>query len=157
MTLREGEPRVGDSRVRRARRRSQVGVTDKLGVAPTAAEENGVRLMRFAGGATSRGGNPVVSTHPKHPTFQTHERTRILRRFRLLITGAVVSVFAAFGIVAPAEAAVDYFLEVSGVPGESQDAKQAKTIDVESSPGAHRQRRQEGRPVSLRDLSVTNR
>jgi len=53
-----------------------------------------------------------------------------LRRFRLLISGAVVSVFAAFGVVAPAEGAVDYFLEVNGVPGESQDAKMAKAIDV---------------------------
>jgi type VI secretion system secreted protein Hcp len=55
-----------------------------------------------------------------------------LRRFRLLILSAVASVFAAFGVVAPAEAAVDYFLEVNGVVGESQDAKQAKSIDVQS-------------------------
>ena len=53
-----------------------------------------------------------------------------MRRFRLLVLSAVASVFAAFGVVAPAEAAVDYFLEVSGVPGESQDAKLAKAIDV---------------------------
>ena len=55
-----------------------------------------------------------------------------MRRFRLLVLSAVASVFAALGVVAPAEAAVDYFLEVSGVPGESLDAKQAKSIDVRS-------------------------
>ena len=53
-----------------------------------------------------------------------------MRKFRLLVLSAVTSMFAAFGVVAPAEAAVDYFLEVNGVPGESQDAKQAKSIDV---------------------------
>jgi type VI secretion system secreted protein Hcp len=52
-----------------------------------------------------------------------------MRRFRLLMTSTVASVFAAFGVVASAEAA-DYFLEINGVPGESQDAKQAKSVDV---------------------------
>jgi type VI secretion system secreted protein Hcp len=55
-----------------------------------------------------------------------------LRRFRLLVLSVVASVFAAFGVVAPAEAAVDYFLEVDGVPGESQDAKMQKAIDLQS-------------------------
>jgi type VI secretion system secreted protein Hcp len=53
-----------------------------------------------------------------------------LSRFRLLVTSAVVSVFAALGVVAPAEAAVDYFLEIEGIPGESRDAKEGKSIDV---------------------------
>jgi type VI secretion system secreted protein Hcp len=52
-----------------------------------------------------------------------------MRRFRLLVTSAVASVFAAFGVVASAEAA-DYFLEINGIPGESTDAKHAKSIDV---------------------------
>jgi type VI secretion system secreted protein Hcp len=52
-----------------------------------------------------------------------------MRRPRLLVRGAILSVFAAFGVVAPAEGA-DYFLEINGIPGESQDAKQAKSVDV---------------------------
>ena len=63
-----------------------------------------------------------------------------------------MSIFAALGVVAPAEAAVDYFLEVNGVPGESTDAKQAKSIDVESvSWGASAS----GKKVNLQDLSIT--
>ena len=78
-----------------------------------------------------------------------------MRRLRLLITGAVVSVFAAFGIVAPAEAAVDYFLEVSGVPGESQDAKMAKSIDVQDySWGASQSADKKG--PRLGDLVITH-
>jgi type VI secretion system secreted protein Hcp len=54
-----------------------------------------------------------------------------MRRLRLLVTGAVVSVFAALGVAAPAEAATtEYFLEINGISGESQDAKMAKTVDV---------------------------
>jgi type VI secretion system secreted protein Hcp len=65
---------------------------------------------------------------------------------------AVASVFAAFGVVAPAEAAVDYFLEVNGVPGESTDAKQAKSIEILSySWGASNGKK----GVSLQDLNVT--
>jgi type VI secretion system secreted protein Hcp len=67
---------------------------------------------------------------------------------------AVASVFAAFGVVAPAEAAVDYFLEVNGVQGESQDAKFAKSIDIESYAwGASNGRK----GVTLQDLSITKR
>lgn len=51
-----------------------------------------------------------------------------MRRSRLLATSVVVSVFA-LGVVPTAEA-VDYFLEVDGVQGESQDAQQAGSIDV---------------------------
>jgi len=58
------------------------------------------------------------------------KRGLALRRIRLLAVSVVASVFAALGVVAPAEAAVDYFLEVDGVPGESRDAKEAKAIDV---------------------------
>lgn len=53
-----------------------------------------------------------------------------MRRMRLLAVSVIASVFAALGAVAPAEAAVDYFLEVDGVAGESRDAKEAKAIDV---------------------------
>ena len=78
-----------------------------------------------------------------------------MRRFRLLISGAVVSVFAAFGVVAPAEAAVDYFLEVNGVPGESQDAKLAKAIDVKDySWGASQSADKKG--PRLGDLVITH-
>jgi type VI secretion system secreted protein Hcp len=81
-----------------------------------------------------------------------------LRRIRLLATSAVVSIFAALGVVAPAEAAVDYFLEVNGVPGESTDAKQAKSIDVEAfSWGASATSEKKCGGVSLHDLSVTKR
>jgi type VI secretion system secreted protein Hcp len=52
-----------------------------------------------------------------------------MRRPRLLVRSAILSVFAAFGVVAPAEAA-DYFLEINGIAGETQDAKQAKSVDV---------------------------
>ena len=63
-----------------------------------------------------------------------------------------MSIFAALGVVAPAEAAVDYFLEVNGVTGESQDAKQAKSIDVQSvSWGASAA----DKKVNLQNLSVT--
>jgi type VI secretion system secreted protein Hcp len=55
-----------------------------------------------------------------------------LRRGRLLILSVVASVFAALGVVAPAHAAVDYFLEVEGVPGESQDARFPNAIDLQS-------------------------
>jgi type VI secretion system secreted protein Hcp len=54
-----------------------------------------------------------------------------MRRPRLLVRGVILSVFASFGVVAPAEGA-DYFLEISGIAGETQDAKQAKSIDVVS-------------------------
>ena len=67
-----------------------------------------------------------------------------------------MSIFAALGVVAPAEAAVDYFLEVNGVPGESTDAKQAKSIEIESvSWGASAVADKKGGGVSLHDLSVT--
>ncbi len=69
-----------------------------------------------------------------------------------------MSIFAALGVVATAEAAEDYFLEVNGVPGESQDAKQAKSIDIESfSWGASATTEKKGGGVSLHDLSVTKR
>ena len=67
-----------------------------------------------------------------------------------------MSIFAALGVVAPAEAAVDYFLEVNGVPGESLDAKQAKSIDVEAfSWGGSVADKKGG--VSLNDLNVSKR
>lgn len=75
-----------------------------------------------------------------------------MRRLRLLILSVVASVFAAFGVVAPAEAAVDYFLEVNGVPGESQDAKMPDAIDVLSySWGASAEKNKSPR---LNDLSI---
>jgi type VI secretion system secreted protein Hcp len=81
-----------------------------------------------------------------------------LPRFRLLVTSAVVSIFAALGVVAPAEAAVDYFLEVNGVPGESQDAKFAKSIDVEAySWAASANSEKKGNTVNLSDLSISKR
>jgi type VI secretion system secreted protein Hcp len=52
-----------------------------------------------------------------------------MRRPRLLVRSAILAVFAAFGVVAPAEGA-DYFLEINGIAGETQDAKQAKSVDV---------------------------
>jgi type VI secretion system secreted protein Hcp len=69
----------------------------------------------------------------------------------------VVSIFAALGVVAPAEAAVDYFLEVNGVPGESTDAKQAKSIDIESFSWGASANTDKKAGVSLHDLSVTKR
>jgi type VI secretion system secreted protein Hcp len=53
-----------------------------------------------------------------------------MRRFRLLLTSAVTCVLAAFGVVASAHAATDYFLEINGVQGESQDVKFSKAVDV---------------------------
>ncbi|HEX6652391.1 MAG TPA: type VI secretion system tube protein Hcp [Thermoleophilaceae bacterium] len=71
----------------------------------------------------------------------------------------IASVFAALGVVAPAEAAVDYFLEVDGVPGESRDAKEAKAIDVLSySWGAFGVADKKGlASPRLQDLSFTHR
>jgi type VI secretion system secreted protein Hcp len=64
----------------------------------------------------------------------------------------VASVFAAFGVVAPAEAAVDYFLEVQGVPGESQDAGLSNAIDLQSySWGASAEK---SKPPRLNELSI---
>jgi type VI secretion system secreted protein Hcp len=81
-----------------------------------------------------------------------------LPRFRLLVTSAVVSIFAALGVVAPAEAAVDYFLEVNGVPGESQDAKFAKSIDVEAySWGASANGDRKASKVNLQAMSISKR
>ena len=75
-----------------------------------------------------------------------------MRRLRLLAVGAVTSIFAAFGVVAPAQAAVDYFLEIDGVTGESQDAKFQKAIDVQSySWGASNDKK----GVRLQDVSVS--
>jgi type VI secretion system secreted protein Hcp len=69
-----------------------------------------------------------------------------------------VSIFAALGVVAPAEAAVDYFLEVNGVPGESHDSKFAKSIDVQAySWGASANSEKKGNKVNLQDLSVSKR
>jgi type VI secretion system secreted protein Hcp len=79
-----------------------------------------------------------------------------LRRFRLLVLSAVASVFAAFGVVAPAEAAVDYFLEVNGVPGESQDAKMAKAIDVLSYSWGASQNADKKSGPRLGDLVITH-
>ena len=79
-----------------------------------------------------------------------------MRRFRLLVTSAIVSIFAALGVVAPAEAAVDYFLEVNGVPGESHDSKFAKSIDVFSYTwGASANSEKKGNKVNLSDLNVS--
>ena len=79
-----------------------------------------------------------------------------MRRIRLLATSAIVSIFAALGVVAPAEAAVDYFLEVNGVPGESHDSKFAKSIDVQSySWGASANSEKKGNKVNLSDLNVS--
>ena len=80
-----------------------------------------------------------------------------MRRFRLLVLSAVASVFAAFGVVAPAEAAVDYFLEVNGVPGESQDAKMAKAIDVLSYSWSASQSADKKSGPRLGDLVITHR
>lgn len=55
-----------------------------------------------------------------------------MRAFRLLAAGVVASAVAAFGLAASADAAVDYFLEVDGVQGESQDAREANSIDLVS-------------------------
>ena len=79
-----------------------------------------------------------------------------MRRIRLLATSAIVSIFAALGVVAPAEAAVDYFLEVNGVPGESHDSKFAKSIDVFSySWAASANSDKKGNKVNLSDLNVS--
>ncbi len=43
-----------------------------------------------------------------------------------------MAVFAALGVVAPAEAAVDYYLEIEGVPGESLDSKFNGAVEVRS-------------------------
>ena len=67
-----------------------------------------------------------------------------------------MSIFAALGVVAPAEAAVDYFLEVNGVPGESHDSKFAKSIDVQSYTwGASANNEKKGNKVNLSDLNVS--
>ena len=84
-----------------------------------------------------------VGSSQGNPPFPTEERTRIapIQATRNECCGVD---FAALGVVAPAEAAVDYFLEVNGVRGV-EDAKQAKSIDVESFSWGARPRRQEGR------------
>jgi type VI secretion system secreted protein Hcp len=69
----------------------------------------------------------------------------------------VVSIFAALGVVAPAEAAVDYFLEIDGVPGESQDAKFLKSVDVESYSWGASASPEKKVGVRLQDLSVTKK
>ena len=75
-----------------------------------------------------------------------------MRRLRLLVTGTVVSIFAAFGVVPTAQAAVDYFLEIDGVEGESQDAKLFKSVEIEAfSWGASSGEKK----VALQDLSVS--
>ena len=67
-----------------------------------------------------------------------------------------MSIFAALGVVTPAEAAVDYFLEVNGVPGESHDSKFAKSIDVQSYTwGASANSEKKGNKVNLSDLNVS--
>jgi type VI secretion system secreted protein Hcp len=55
-----------------------------------------------------------------------------LRRLRLLATTAAASILAVLGVAPSAEAQVDYFLEINGIPGESQDSKHLKTVEVES-------------------------
>jgi type VI secretion system secreted protein Hcp len=86
------------------------------------------------------------------------KRGLALRRIRLLVTSAIVSIFAALGVVAPAEAAVDYFLEVNGVPGESHDSKFAKSIDVFSySWAGSANSEKKGNKVNLSDLNVSKR
>jgi type VI secretion system secreted protein Hcp len=77
-----------------------------------------------------------------------------LRRLRLLTTSVVVTIFAAFGVVPTAEAAVDYFLEIDGIPGESQDAKQAKSIEVLSFSWGASRASTDKKDVRLQDLSI---
>ena len=53
-----------------------------------------------------------------------------MRRLRLVATGVVLSLGTTLGVASPA--AADLFLEVQGVPGESQDAQQRNSIDIRS-------------------------
>lgn len=53
-----------------------------------------------------------------------------MRRLRLVATGVVLSLAATLGAASPA--AADLFLEVQGVPGESQDEQQPNSIDIRS-------------------------
>ena len=80
-----------------------------------------------------------------------------MRRMRLLAVSVIASVFAALGVVAPAEAAVDYFLEVDGVAGESRDAKEAKAIDVLSYSWGASIGGADKKGPRLQDLSFTHR
>jgi type VI protein secretion system component Hcp len=52
-------------------------------------------------------------------------------RLRPLVTGAFTSIFAALAIAVPAQG-TDYFLEINNIPGESQDAKLPKSVEIES-------------------------
>lgn len=73
-----------------------------------------------------------------------------MRRLSLLAATMAVSILA----VAPtANAAVDYFLEIDGVPGESQDAQQAGSIDVLSFSWGATNSRGRGR-TQLQDLQI---
>ncbi|HLM10544.1 MAG TPA: type VI secretion system tube protein Hcp [Thermoleophilaceae bacterium] len=54
-----------------------------------------------------------------------------MHHFRPFLPG-VATVAVVFGLVAPAHAANDYFLEVEGMAGESQNQQFAHTIDVSS-------------------------
>lgn len=62
-------------------------------------------------------------------------------------------VLSIFVVVPSAQAAVDYFLEVDGVPGESQDAQHANSIDVLSYSWGAAGGGGRGRP-QLQDLQI---
>jgi type VI secretion system secreted protein Hcp len=79
-----------------------------------------------------------------------------MRRFKLLAIGVVASVIAAFGLAATAQAA-DYFLEVDGVPGESQDEAEANSIDVLSWSWGAANTSDKKTPLRLQDFSFTHR
>jgi type VI secretion system secreted protein Hcp len=79
-----------------------------------------------------------------------------MRRLRLLVTSAVVSVFAALGIVASAEAANDYILEINGVQGESGDAKMPNAVTPLSYSWGASHAGRNGVP-RLGDFSITKR
>ena len=147
MTLREGEPRIGDLGVRGSRAIRGPGAGPRA--RPLAPPP-----QRQAPHATAVGiAAPAAVRSPLRPTHRqsTEKRTR-MRRLRLLVTGTVVSIFAAFGVVPTAQAAVDYFLEIDGVEGESQDAKLFKSVEIEAfSWGASSGEKK----VALQDLSVS--
>lgn len=73
-----------------------------------------------------------------------------MRRLSLLVTITAVTILA---VVPPANAAVDYFLEIDGIPGESQDAQQADSVDVLSFSWGATNSRGRGR-TQLQDLQI---
>jgi type VI secretion system secreted protein Hcp len=73
-----------------------------------------------------------------------------VRRLALLATTTVLSSLV---VVPSAQAAVDYFLEIDGVAGESQDAQHANSIDVLSYTWGAAGGGGSGRP-QLQDLQI---